>query len=65
MFPPVLEDEPMSTQPDYLICVECDTPLYVFEWDEDHSRLAGAQCPVCGNDRLEDFQTEEDLSDGD
>lgn len=52
----------MATQPDYLICVECDTPLYVFDWDEDRSRLAEAVCPVCGNDKLEDFQTEEDLS---
>jgi hypothetical protein len=33
---------------DYLICRQCNTPCYIFEMDG--SRIAEAQCLVCGND---------------
>jgi translation initiation factor 2 beta subunit (eIF-2beta)/eIF-5 len=45
--------------PDYLICLECETPTYVFEWQE--GRVLEAQCLVCGNDDPATFATEEEL----
>jgi hypothetical protein len=46
-------------QPDYLICLECETPTYVFEWQE--GRILEALCPVCGNDDPAAFASEEEL----
>ena len=48
-------------EPDYLICMECDSPVYTFEWRE--GRLQEAVCPVCGNEDLTSFATEEELED--
>lgn len=45
--------------PDYVICLECETPCYTFEWKE--SKLIEALCEACGNEDLEQFITEEDL----
>lgn len=45
--------------PDYLICANCETPCYVFEWEDGEVREA--ICPVCGNDETEQFVTEEDI----
>lgn len=45
-------------QPDYLICLECESPCYVFEWKE--GKVTEALCEVCGNDELESFATEEE-----
>lgn len=47
--------------PEYLICVECETPCYVFEWEE--GKVKEALCEVCGNDEPEDFMTQEELDD--
>lgn len=33
---------------EYLICSQCSTPCYIFEMDG--TRIAEAQCLVCGND---------------
>ena len=49
----------MSGEPDYLICIECDTPVYVFDWDEIRLKASDCLCPVCGNDDPVEFQTEE------
>jgi translation initiation factor 2 beta subunit (eIF-2beta)/eIF-5 len=46
-------------QPEYLICLECETPTYVFEWED--GRLLEAHCPVCGNDDPASFASEEEL----
>ena len=46
-------------QPEYVICLECETPVYVFEWRE--GRVLEALCPVCGNDDPASFASEEDL----
>jgi hypothetical protein len=52
--------------PEYLICLECETPCYTFEWGEE-----GAEqilCESCGNDDPEQFVSEEEfeaLSSGD
>lgn len=45
--------------PEYLICLNCETPCYVFEWKED--KLVEALCPICGNDDPEQFGTEEEF----
>ena len=45
--------------PDYVICLECETPVYTFEWSE--GRVVEAICPVCGNDDPEAFATEEQM----
>lgn len=51
------------SQPDYVICMECETPVYDFEWSE--GRISEALCPACGNDDPAGFATEEDLEDMD
>ncbi len=45
--------------PDYLICLECESPVYVFEWKD--GRVQEAVCPVCGNDDPAAFATEEEI----
>lgn len=50
----------MST-PDYLICLECETPCYVFEWRGD--KVLEALCTVCGNDDPELFATPSEMED--
>ncbi len=49
------------SEPDYLICLECETPCYLFEWVE--GRVREAQCTICGNDDPSQFVTEEELED--
>jgi len=44
--------------PDYVICLECEAPCYVFEWRED--KLIDALCTTCGNDDATQFVTEEE-----
>jgi hypothetical protein len=43
--------------PDYIICLECDTPVYTFEWDGN--RVKDAICTACGNEKASLFTTEE------
>ena len=51
------------SEPDYIICLECETPCYIFEWEE--GILKEAQCLLCGNDDVNQFATEEELEDMD
>ncbi len=44
--------------PDFVICLECESPIYTFEWDG--SRVKEALCPTCGNDQNTLFSTEEE-----
>ena len=44
-------------EPDYLICLECDSPTYTFEWGEEGA--TEIVCETCGNDDLDLFLTEE------
>ncbi|HEY8021460.1 MAG TPA: hypothetical protein VIH93_10180 [Thermoanaerobaculia bacterium] len=46
-------------EPDYLVCLDCETPCYVFEWRGD--KLFEIVCPVCGNDKPDQFATPEEL----
>lgn len=45
--------------PDYLICMECETPTYVFELA--NGKVLEALCPMCGNDDPTSFVSEEEL----
>lgn len=45
--------------PDYLICLNCETPCYVFEWKD--GACTEALCTACGNDEPDQFVTEEDF----
>ncbi len=45
--------------PEYLICLECETPCYVFEWRND--KVHDILCQACGNDNPETFARTEDL----
>jgi hypothetical protein len=47
--------------PDYLICLECESPIYTFEWKD--GKIKEALCDVCGNEDPEQFATEEDYED--
>jgi hypothetical protein len=44
--------------PDYIICLECESPVYVFDWDGSH--ITDAICTTCGNSSRSRFSTEED-----
>jgi hypothetical protein len=44
--------------PEYLVCLDCETPCYVFEWDD--GEVLEALCESCGNDDPEEFATEEE-----
>ena len=48
---------------DYLICRQCNTPCYVFEMDG--SKVAEAQCLVCGNDSVTLFALGEEAGSDD
>jgi hypothetical protein len=45
--------------PDYLICLECESPVYTFEWE--NGKLSEALCTVCGTDDLSQFVTESEF----
>jgi DNA-directed RNA polymerase subunit RPC12/RpoP len=46
-------------QPEYLICTDCDSPVYEFEWEEDKAKEI--VCPTCGNEDPDTFMTEEEI----
>jgi hypothetical protein len=48
-----------STAPEFLICLECETPCYEFEWAD--GQLAEVLCNMCGNDEPDQFITEEEF----
>lgn len=43
-------------EPEYFICLQCETPTYQFEYSKD--KLIAVVCAVCGNDDVTDFLTE-------
>lgn len=47
------------SEPEYVVCLECESPVYVFEWR--NGRLTEALCGACGNDDPALFVTEEQL----
>jgi hypothetical protein len=46
----------MSSEPEYLICLNCETPTYSFEWDG--AQITSVLCTACGNDDPGEFMTE-------
>lgn len=42
--------------PEYLICVECETPCYDFEFES--GEVVSALCAACGNEEPDQFLTE-------
>jgi hypothetical protein len=52
----------MST-PEYFICLQCETPTYQFDYDEDAGKLITVLCQTCGTDDPADFMTEAELED--
>lgn len=50
----------MST-PDYIVCLDCETPCYTFEWTND--KITEVLCQACGNDQPDQFALPEDLED--
>ncbi len=46
--------------PEYLICLNCESPCYVFEW-EDSEGVTEALCTVCGADNPDEFVSQEDF----
>lgn len=47
------------SEPDYLICLQCETPTYQFEYD--NGKVIQALCSKCGTDELSDFMTEVEI----
>lgn len=47
--------------PDYVICLECESPVYVFEWKG--GIIKEAICEICGNDDPQQFATEGEYED--
>ena len=45
--------------PEYLLCLECETPNYVFEWRGD--AVVEIVCESCGNEDRTLFVTEDEF----
>jgi hypothetical protein len=54
--PPAKPEE--DREIDYLMCMQCGTPCYVFEMED--GRIAEAVCLVCGNDEVRMFNIGEE-----
>ena len=50
-----------SSEPEFLVCVECESPTYVFEWRD--AKVSEAICEVCGNDDVDTFLSQQDYED--
>jgi hypothetical protein len=46
----------MSDEPDFLICLVCETPTYDFEYF--NGKLKEVLCNTCGNEDPAEFMTE-------
>jgi hypothetical protein len=46
----------LMDEPEYLICLQCETPTYQFEYT--NGKLSAAVCNACGSDDASDFVTE-------
>ncbi len=46
----------MSTEPEFLICLNCETPTYSFEWED--GKISSVICTACGSDDPAEFMTE-------
>lgn len=46
-------------EPEYLICLQCETPTYQFEYA--NGKLVQCVCTTCGSDDITEFMTEAEL----
>lgn len=46
-------------EPEYLICLQCETPTYQFEYTD--GKLSSVVCNTCGADDVSDFVTEDEF----
>ncbi|HEX8619412.1 MAG TPA: hypothetical protein VF911_17660, partial [Thermoanaerobaculia bacterium] len=46
-------------EPEYLICLQCETPTYQFEIT--NGKVTAIVCGTCGNDDISEFMTEAEL----
>jgi hypothetical protein len=46
-------------EPEYLICLNCESPCYVFTWEED--QLVDVLCEVCGSEETDQFLTQDEF----
>lgn len=44
--------------PEYLICLNCETPVYIFEWDIGKDQLEEILCGTCGSEEEAEFLTQ-------
>lgn len=44
------------SEPEFLICLNCETPTYDFDFD--NGKVTAAVCAACGNDEISEFMTE-------
>ena len=49
----------MTEGPEFLICLNCETPCYIFDWMD--GLVTEAFCEVCANDDVDQFMSEEDF----
>lgn len=49
----------LNDTPDYLICLNCESPCYIFEWEKGVP--SEVCCEVCGSEESDQFLTEEDF----
>jgi len=49
----------LMDEPEYLICLQCETPTYQFEFLD--GKLIAVVCNTCGNDDVADFMTEAEI----
>ncbi len=49
----------LMDEPEYLICLQCETPTYQFEFLD--GKVIAVACATCGNDDPTDFMTEAEL----
>ncbi len=48
-----------SNEPDFLLCMECESPCYTFEWKD--GKLESILCTACANEDLTLFATPEEF----
>ena len=46
--------------PEFLVCTECESPCYTFDWNGHKGTTIEALCTVCGNDSVDEFETEDE-----
>ncbi len=49
----VMEQESNPSEPRYLMCLDCNTHCFNFDWID--GELVGAVCVVCGNEDPDRF----------